>query len=1103
MPIADSSGKPVTGGSGRWQGPPGPVRSPESGSRVGWRAVLVATLVPLGLAYAVSAWLGTEFQPLAMVVDVLLLGLLLSALRLSARGPIALWVAGALFATLLVVSHAFKVAQLQLPVLAADATALVALLQVLSGWRLWLAAAILAGLLVLAVFALWPRRRGWHGLLLAAVALLAMIFAGPSLSTLLQKVFPPESPDSLVERLERYGGPLFLVEDYAGFRRDQHSAPSSEELLAAVAGVEPPRLAAGPAFKPRNVHVVLLETAWDPLALAHYQFSRDPFDPRFRRAMELSEGSAALVPGFGGATANAEFEVLCGLPATRDQVAFEHTVKNPMPCLPRLLREAGYLSLAHHPYHADFWNRDEAYPHLGFERYYPINAFELDSMDGMFLADDSMYRQLLERLQGLEDGRPVFNYVVSLSAHYPYERDARLRPDLVAVSPEARLLEGYANAIAYATTAFMDYVDAVHLADPDALIVAFGDHAPALGHAPDPYKESGIDMSSRRGMRSAEALPDSPVLSMVPLLVFDGRQGVVPVGKVPLFALPDLVLTRLGDGAPESMVSAFRKAGTDPARMRQFLGHMMIREDAGWRMCQGDSAACRDARALRDRLVVLRQDLARGEQHALDWMQASALSREPSMAIEKPHADCSLEVLDWGPKHVSPGAGFNVQPDGKSTFWFKIGSGRGKPSLRVGDEVVGPMTIAGKAASGGITPDQLDAIDDGAEVAWVCPDGTEGRIGSLSVSHAPPPVVAGPAAVPGPGSGDGGDVAAANCRARIRDFGPRRVKVGEGFNVQPDGQSAFWMVVESGSEGFALWAAGEEVVTTRVGDTLSFGARGAVRDALSRPGELRLELRCGDRVEAEGEVQVEGDPQASRSVQARPDVARFIAHAGGLASGWDYTNSREALDENYRRGFRFFEVDMSWTADDHLVLVHDWKKTWRRYFGGEAVPTREQFLATPMRHGLSTLSMEDVIAWLGQHPDAFLVTDVKERNLDALQRVAAEAGPLVARIVPQAYGPDEIAAVRALGYEQVILTVYRSRLTPAELTDAAREGGAWALTIPEARARNGEFSQALAEEGLPVYVHTVNDAAGWSQLRELGVDGLYTDSLLLTRRDEG
>src|SRR5210317_451008 len=52
----------------------------------------------------------------------------------------------------------------------------------------------------------------------------------------------------------------------------------------------------------------------------------------------------------------------------------------------------------------------------------------------------------------------------------------------------------------------------------------------------------------------------------------------------------------------------------------------------------------------------------------------------------------------------------------------------------------------------------------------------------------------------------------------------------------------------------------------------------------------------------------------------------FIAHAGGSLNGQKYTNSLEALNLNYQKGHRFFEVDFSWTSDEGLVAIHDWGK---------------------------------------------------------------------------------------------------------------------------------------------------------------------------------
>ncbi|WP_339666208.1 hypothetical protein, partial [Maribacter arcticus] len=50
-----------------------------------------------------------------------------------------------------------------------------------------------------------------------------------------------------------------------------------------------------------------------------------------------------------------------------------------------------------------------------------------------------------------------------------------------------------------------------------------------------------------------------------------------------------------------------------------------------------------------------------------------------------------------------------------------------------------------------------------------------------------------------------------------------------------------------------------------------------------------------------------------------PNINRFIAHAGGEVNGIKSTNSKNALDENYKKGFRIFELDIIETSDGKLV----------------------------------------------------------------------------------------------------------------------------------------------------------------------------------------
>ena len=55
---------------------------------------------------------------------------------------------------------------------------------------------------------------------------------------------------------------------------------------------------------------------------------------------------------------------------------------------------------------------------------------------------------------------------------------------------------------------------------------------------------------------------------------------------------------------------------------------------------------------------------------------------------------------------------------------------------------------------------------------------------------------------------------------------------------------------------------------------------------------------------------------------------RLVAHAGGAIREKEYntfyTNSLEALQQNYSLGHRLFEIDFYLTSDKKLAAVHDW-----------------------------------------------------------------------------------------------------------------------------------------------------------------------------------
>ena len=304
--------------------------------------------------------------------------------------------------------------------------------------------------------------------------------------------------------------------------------PSAADVEPIVADL-PPAAADLQDIEPRNVHIVLLETFFDPASLGPDWVPEDPLAREFRELWDASGNSIALSPVFGGYTANAEFEVLCGFPVTENAVFFEGWLRRPAPCLPDLLRDAGYTTVASHPNVAGFWNRTQAYQLVGFDEYWSKNDFDMSDSAENFLLDHSYYDQVFDKLDTLPDG-PLLNYMVTIYGHLPYPVTEEY-PQVIDAGRDEGLLQGYLNHVYYKSRDLTAMLAELQKADPDALIVLFGDHLPYLGPNYQVYDEFKSLPKDRKEF-TADMLD---FLVSTPLVVLDGQRGPVKLGEFPLY----------------------------------------------------------------------------------------------------------------------------------------------------------------------------------------------------------------------------------------------------------------------------------------------------------------------------------------------------------------------------------------------------------------------------------------------------------------------------------------------------------------------------------------------------------------------------------------
>ena len=257
----------------------------------------------------------------------------------------------------------------------------------------------------------------------------------------------------------------------------------------------------------RNVHLLLLEGFVDPGRFKSIHFNRDPVHPDFRKLLVNGVGNLSQSPVYGGYTAQAEFEILCGVPALQQfgTIEFNNFSGGPVYCMPNILAQLGYHTMATQGFKPSFFNSRAALKGIGFQEvYYPHEYAPADNTyvstgdveTEQYLFDEKLLQQNLafvrERLQKGE--KPLLNYVLTIYGHIPFVMDEKLRPRVISVDDTQEIsadLLTVANQVYYRSKAIADYIKGLIQIDPDAIIVMLADHLPPMPGGIGEYEKAG------------------------------------------------------------------------------------------------------------------------------------------------------------------------------------------------------------------------------------------------------------------------------------------------------------------------------------------------------------------------------------------------------------------------------------------------------------------------------------------------------------------------------------------------------------------------------------------------------------------------------------
>ncbi|WP_396634528.1 interleukin-like EMT inducer domain-containing protein [Maribacter sp. R86514] len=223
-------------------------------------------------------------------------------------------------------------------------------------------------------------------------------------------------------------------------------------------------------------------------------------------------------------------------------------------------------------------------------------------------------------------------------------------------------------------------------------------------------------------------------------------------------------------------------------------------------------------------------------------------------------------------------------------------------------------------------------------------------------------------------------------------------------------------------------------------------------------------------------------------------IDRYIAHAGGEINGVKSTNSKHALDENYKKGFRNFELDIIETSDGKLVAAHDWNM-WARFtdYTGSLPPTHAQFMKQKIYGDYTTLDMDGINTWFKNHPDAKLITD-KVNDPVAFANAFVDKDRLVMELFSvMAVEKASEQGIHTMISQEPLLAIKGDKVNFLKVNNVK-----YAAVSRRIISSQKKLMLQLRDAGIKVYVFNVNFDIGKDEQyvydNELGlVYGMYAD----------
>lgn len=319
-----------------------------------------------------------------------------------------------------------------------------------------------------------------------------------------------------------FGAPFTLMLSTYNLKMEEPKGYSSDTAKVLLENYESDTandelsVAAKAMSKKPTVIAIMNESFSDLSALG--EFASDEYLSFYHTLDSYVMKGSAYVSVVGGGTCNSEFEFLTGSTmAFLGSGVYPYTSFNlsKASSLAKIMKNQGYRAIALHPAWSTNWNRNRAYPQLGFDDFISQESDNAWRYIRSWVSDASDYDKVKEIYEENKDnGEPLFLFNVTVQNHGGYTGE--FPGELEKVNIEEKY-QSYTDVVKYmslirnADEALEELIEYFSEQDDPVIICFFGDHEPGL---------NSEFVSSVRNIQGTETVEDRQQLHQTPYFIW-------------------------------------------------------------------------------------------------------------------------------------------------------------------------------------------------------------------------------------------------------------------------------------------------------------------------------------------------------------------------------------------------------------------------------------------------------------------------------------------------------------------------------------------------------------------------------------------------------